>query len=193
MPKVHNNYNDTIQYTSYKNESELPRNIKIFIKELRRNLGDNLKLDDYVVSKSLLSPEHEDYDEEENNDDLDLEYNVDAESYAKGKTIDSRNDIHRRFVHLADALGIENWGVFVKIINKKEFAEKFLKELKKYMKSTSVGKSIHSIRFDVKNTYDLELVFVLKREFWRNYGEVREVAKEYLESLGYKNIQVHIP
>lgn len=194
MPKVHNNYNNTAQITRYDVESELPRNIKIFIKELRSKLGDNLKLDEYTVSKSLLSPEHQNYDPDDNNDDLDLDYFVDAEAYAKGETpYGNRRDINNEFDYLADGLGIKVWTTYTRIVNKKEFAEKFLKDLKKYMKSTGIGDSIHAIKFNVNNTHDLELVFVLKRDFWSRYSNVRDAAKYYLNSLGYKNVSVHIP
>ena len=194
MPKVHNNYNNTAQITRYDVESELPRNIKIFIKELRSKLGDNLKLDEYTVSKSLLSPEHQNYDPDDNNDDLDLDYFVDAEAYAKGDTpYGNRRDINNEFDYLADGLGIKVWTTYTRIVNKKEFAEKFLKDLKKYMKSTGIGDSIHAIKFNVNNTHDLELVFVLKRDFWSRYSDVRAAAKYYLNSLGYTNVAVHIP
>ena len=194
MPKVHNNYNNTAQITRYDVESELPRNIKIFIKELRNKLGDNLKLDEYTVSKSLLSPEHQNYDPDDNNDDLDLDYFVDAEAYAKGETpYGNRRDIQNKFDYLADALGIKSWNTYTKIVNKKEFAEKFLKDLKKYMKSTGIGDYIHAIKFNVNNTHDLELVFVLKRGFWGRYSDVRKIAREYLDSIGYNNVSVHIP
>jgi hypothetical protein len=193
MPKVYNNYNETAQITMYNDESELPRNIKIFIKELRSKLGDNLKFDEYSVSKSLLNPGDKDYDPDDNNDDLDLNYFVDAEDYAKGEVPGKRLDINDKFDYLADALGIKSWTAFTKIVNKKEFADKFLKELKKFMKSTDVGDYIHAIKFNVNNTHDLELVFVLKRDFWSRYSQVRHAARYYLDSLGYKNVSVHVP
>jgi len=193
MPKVYNNHNETVQYTRYNDESELPRNIKIFIKELRKELGDNLKFDEYVISKSLLSPGDKDYDPDDNNDDLDLNYFVDAEAYAKGEVLGNRRDINDKYSHLAEALGIKSFTVFTKIVNKKEFGEKFLKDLKKYMKSTNVGNYIHAIKFNVNNTHDLEIAFVLKRDFWNRYSDVRAAAKYYLNSLGYKNVSVHIP
>lgn len=194
MPKVHNNYNNTAQITRYDVESELPRNIKIFIKELRSKLGDNLKLDEYTVSKSLLSPEHQNYDPDDNNDDLDLDYFVDAEAYAKGETpYGNRRDINNEFDYLADGLGIKVWTTYTRIVNKKEFAEKFLKDLKKYMKSTGIGDSIHAIKFNVNNTHDLELVFVLKKDFWGRYSDVRKIAREYLDSLGYNKVSIHVP
>lgn len=194
MPKVYNNYNETAQITRYDVESELPRNIKIFIKELRSKLGDNLKFDEYTVSKSLLSPGNKDYGPDDNNDDLDLNYFVDAEAYAKGEVpYGSRRDINNEFDYLADALGIKVWTAYTKIVNKKEFADKFLKDLKKYMKSTEYGDYIHAIKFNVNNTHDLEVVFVLKRDFWGRYSYVSSAAKEYLKSLGYVNVTVHVP
>jgi len=193
MPTVYNNYDETVQYTRYNDESELPRNIKIFLKELRKELGDNLKFDEYVVSKSLLSPDNKDYDPDDNNDDLDLNYFVDAEAYAKGEVPGKRRDINDKFDYLADALGIKSWTAFTKIVNKKEFADKFLKELKKFMKSTDVGDYIHAIKFNVNNTHDLELVFVLKRDFWSRYSNVRDAARYYLDSLGYNKVTIHVP
>jgi len=193
MPKVYNNYNETAQITMYNDESELPRNIKIFIKELRSKLGDNLKFDEYTVSKSLLNPGDKDYDPDDNNDDLDLNYFVDAEDYAKGEVPGNRRDINDKFDYLADALGIKSWTAFTKIVNKKEFADKFLKELKKFMKSTDVGDYIHAIKFNVNNTHDLELVFVLKRDFWSRYSNVRDAARYYLDSLGYNKVTIHVP
>jgi len=193
MPKVYNNYNETAQITMYNDESELPRNIKIFLKELRSKLGDNLKFDEYSVSKSLLNPGDKDYDPDDNNDDLDLNYFVDAEAYAKGEVSGNRHYINNKFDYLADALGIESWTAFTKIVNKKEFGEKFLKDLKKFMKSTDVGDYIHAIKFNVNNTHDLELVFVLKRDFWSRYGQVKHAARYYLDSLGYKNVSIHVP
>jgi len=193
MPTVYNNYDETVQYTRYNDESELPRNIKIFLKELRKELGDNLKFDEYVVSKSLLSPDDENYDPDDNNDDLVLNYFVDAEAYAKGEVPGNRRDINDKYSHLADALGIESWTTLTKIVNKKEFGEKFLKDLKKFMKSTDVGDYIHAIKFNVNNTHDLELVFVLKRDFWSRYSNVRDAARYYLDSLGYNKVTIHVP
>ena len=193
MPKVYNNYNDTVQITRYNDESELPRNIKIFIKELRNKLGDNLKFDEYSVSKSLLSAGDKDYDPDDNNDDLDLNYFVDAEAYAKGEVpYGSRRDINNEFDYLADGLGIKVWTTYTKIVNKKEFADKFLKDLKKYMKSTEYGDYIHAIKFNVNNTHDLEVVFVLKRGFWI-VSYVRDAARDYLDSLGYNKVSIHVP
>jgi hypothetical protein len=194
MPKVYNNYNETAQITKYDVESELPRNIKIFIKELRSKLGDNLKFDEYSVSKSLLSAGDKDYDPDDNNDDLDLNYFVDAEAYAKGEVpYGSRRDINNEFDYLADGLGIKVWTTYTKIVNKKEFADKFLKDLKKYMKSTEYGDYIHAIKFNVNNTHDLEVVFVLKRDFWSRYSYVRDAARDYLNSLGYNKVTIHVP
>jgi hypothetical protein len=194
MPKVFNNYNNTAQITRYNDESELPRNIKIFLKELRKELGDNVKFVEYVVSKSLLSPDDENYDPDDNNDDLDLDYFVDAEAYAKGEVpYGKRRDINNKFDYLADGLGIKVWTTYTKIVNKKEFADKFLKDLKKFMKSTDVGDYIHAIKFNVNNTHDLELVFVLKRDFWNRYSYVRDAARDYLNSLGYNKVSIHVP
>ena len=188
MPKVYNNYNDTIQYTKYE-ENELPRNVKLFLRELRNGLvGGNLKFDEYLVYKSLLDVNDEEY--EEDYDDLDLMYEMDAEEYAKGKIeFDSRYQIQSKFSHIADALGIDTWTIFPKVINKKEFAEKFLKDLKKYMKSTDVGENIHAIRFNANNSQDLEISIIFKRGF-SQYTKTRNVAVEYLKSVGYENVRV---
>jgi hypothetical protein len=65
--------------------------------------------------------------------------------------------------------------------------------VKKFMKSTDVGDYIHAIKFNVNNTHDLELVFVLKRDFWSRYSNVRDAARYYLDSLGYNKVTIHVP
>ena len=99
------------------------------------------------------------------------------------------------FDDIADSIGINKFHIFTTYINKKEFAEKFLKGLKKYMKSSGEGESVHSIRFDLTTKYEMEIKIILKKDVnsWRVGWEVKNLAKDYLDSLGYKNVRVYIP
>ena len=188
MPNIFHTHNGTVEYIIYQNESELPRNVKIFIRELRKDFpNDEIKLYRYDVRKDLDDGKI-DFDE------VTLTMDMDAERYAKGE-YSYIKDTDNKFDGLADVLGIKRWYISTPYINKKEFAEKFLKDLKKYMKSTGDGGSIHSIKFDLTSKFEMEVKIILKKEInsHRVEYEIKNLAKNYLNSLGYKNIRVYIP
>ena len=157
------------------------------MRELRKEFpNDELKLYQYGEKKNLEDGKIE--------NDLTLTMNMDAERYAKGEQSYIK-DYDNKFDRLSDALGIDRWYIFTPYINKEEFAEKFLKDLKKYMKSTGDGDSIHSIRFDLTSKYEMEIKIILKKDWVSRRSEytIKNLAKDYLASQGYKNIRVYIP
>jgi hypothetical protein len=190
MPNIFYTSNNTVERRIYQDESELPRNVKIFMRELRKEFpNDELKLDRYD-EKIILDDDPDDTNWYE----LDLTMDMDAERYAKGE-YSYIKEADTKFDRLADALGINSWYISTPYINKKEFAEKFLKDLKKYMKSTGEGESIHSIRFDLTTKYEMEIKIILKKDIHSQRVEfsIKNLAKNYLASKGYKNVRVYIP
>ena len=192
MPHIFYTYNNTVENKVYRDESELPRNVKVFIKEIRREFpNDELKLDKYlekiVLDDDPASPIGNWYE-------LDLSMTIDAERYAKGD-YSSIKEADTKFDDIADSLGIDRFHIFTTYINKKEFGEKFLKDLKIYMKSTGEGESIHSIRFDLTTKYEMEIKIILKKDIHSQWVEhsIKNLAKDYLASKGYKNVRVYIP
>lgn len=192
MPHVFYTFNNTVENKVYSDESELPRNVKIFIKEIRREFpNDELKLDKYlekiVLDDDPVSPIGNWYE-------LDLIMDMDAERYAKGEYRHIK-EADTKFDDIADSLGIDRFHIFTPYINKKEFAEKFLKGLKKYMKSSGEGESIHSIRFDLTTKYEMEIKIILKKDIHSQRVEysIKSLVKDYLADLGYKNVRVYIP
>jgi hypothetical protein len=192
MPHIFYTFNNTVENKVYRDESELPRNVKVFMKEIRREFPDDeLKLDKYlekiVLDDDPSSPIGNWYE-------LDLRMDIDAERYAKGDYSHIK-EADTKFDDIADSLGIDRFHIFTTYINKKEFGEKFLKDLKKYMKSTGEGESIHSIRFDLTTKYEMEIKIILKKEDWGRRVEfsIKNLAKDYLASKGYKNVRVYIP
>ena len=160
------------------------------MRELRKEFpNDELKLDRYD-EKIILDDDPDDTNWYE----LDLTMDMDAERYAKGE-YSYIKEADTKFDRLADALGINSWYISTPYINKKEFAEKFLKDLKKYMKSTGEGESIHSIRFDLTTKYEMEIKIILKKDIHSQRVEfsIKNLAKNYLASKGYKNVRVYIP
>jgi len=187
MPNIFHTHNGTVEHRIYQNESELPRNAKIFMRELRKDLpNDEIKLYRYDEIKNL--------EDGKTQNELTLTMDMDAERYAKDE-YSYIKDADNKFDRLADALGIDRWYISTPYINKKEFAEKFLKDLKKYMKSTGDGDSIHSIRFDLTSKYEMEIKIILKKDWVSQRSEytIKNLAKDYLKSQGYKNIRVYIP
>lgn len=187
MPKIFYTHNNTLEHSIYKDEAELPRNVKIFIKEIRRDFpNDELKLYTYNEFKNLETNEIR--------NELDLEMDMDAERYAKGEYHQIK-EADTKFDDIADSIGINRFHIFTPFINKKEFAEKFLKGLKKYMKSSGEGERVHSIRFDLTTKYEMEVKIILKKDIHSQRVEysIKSLAKNYLDSLGYKNVRVYIP
>jgi hypothetical protein len=192
MPHIFYTFNNTVENKVYRDESELPRNVKVFIKEIRREFpNDELKLDRYlekiVLDDDPASPIGNWYE-------LDLSMAIDAERYAKGDYSHIK-EADTKFDDIADSLGIDRFHIFTTYINKKEFGEKFLKDLKIYMKSTGEGESIHSIRFDLTTKYEMEIKIILKKDIHSQRVEfsIKNLAKNYLASKGYKNVRVYIP
>ena len=187
MPNIFYTHNNTLEHSIYKDEAELPRNVKIFIKEIRRDFpNDELKFYTYNEFKNLETNEIR--------NELDLEMDIDAERYAKGEYHHIK-EADTKFDDIADSIGINIFHIVTTYINKKEFAEKFLKGLKKYMKSSGEGESVHSIRFDLTTKYEMEVKIILKKDVNSHRVEysVKSLAKNYLDSLGYKNVRVYIP
>lgn len=103
MPKIFYTHNNTIEHSIYKDESELPRNVKIFIKEIRRDFpNDELKLYTYNEFKNLETNEFR--------NDLDLSMDIDAERYAKGEYHHIK-EVDTKFDGIANSIGINRFHI----------------------------------------------------------------------------------
>jgi len=186
MPKVGTSYGGQVIYTDYENLDESPNNVKLFIRQLSRlGLSDGLEFYNYRVK--------EDTEENTKETDLDLIFSMDSEKFAKDE-YPNLDDVERRADSYALTLGIDSYYISKKFVNKKEFAEKFLKDLKKHLKTLDVGGLIHQIRFDVLNQREMEIKVIKKNIWLSGYSdrEIRDEIKDYLLSMGYPKIKVYI-
>lgn len=184
MPKI--TTSQYSEYSKYENESEVPLNVRMFIREIRKRLSNDLVFDQYLETKDLETGEVV--------SDLDFEIIVDTEKWVKNE-YPNLKDYEKKYSALCSALGIDSMSIHIQFGNKEQFAEKFLKDFKKYLKSTELGGSIHSIRFDLLSKYEVEIKIILKRgwPFQRDEYEIKKIARDYLNSLGYSNIRIYIP
>jgi hypothetical protein len=172
-------------------ENELPRNATKFIKEIDKS-GFTI----FEVNYEMFIPDGTDVENNEEHNELDISIYIDAEYAAKNYR--SNTSIGRlldgKYESLGQALGIDRVWFFTKYKDKDIFANKFLKRLKLDLKKTDLKDVIHSIRFDVKDMRNLELIIVKKRDNWRfSDRTIKEKVENYLESIGYPNIKIHIP
>jgi len=172
---------------------ELPKNVLLYLKELE-NDGYNIVFTDY----------YESLDKETNEKDSTLyfELNVDAEDKARSNKY-SLNAINQEYHTIQKILNIGDVILRMNITNKENFAKKILTGLKKHLKESYVGKEIHQIRFDTKKNYLLEIKIIRKQDTAYIYRlnrekeyiydrDIKKVAKDYLDNLGYTNLYVKI-
>jgi len=193
MPKIYRYPSGGSKITYGKDE--LPRNAMRFMKEIESN--------DYTfgnITYEVLSGRTVYDDVNETESELNIDVYIDAEHASK--TFPNYRNIGRaldeKYGTLGLALGIDRVWFYAKYVNKEEFANKFLKKLKAHLKTTEPGKYIHSIRFDVTNLRELELIIIKKRSSWgAGYASsdraIKEEVNTYLNAIGYPNIGIHIP
>jgi hypothetical protein len=184
MPK---SYRDSTGInTRYENVSEFPVNVKRFVREL-----SSLGLDNIIeIIYNEFIP-HEGIDEEAFND-LDIGIEIDAEDAAKNKPANFKEKLTNDAKNLAQYFGIDSVYIYVSYTNKEEFAKKFLKQLKAYLKTTVFGPKIHSIGFNDKGSSVPEIRITKKRDSWSvSNTRLKEVALEYLQTLGYPNVKIY--
>lgn len=190
MPTTHT-YSRSVD-THYEFD-ELPKNVLLYLKELKDD-GYNITFTDY----------YESVDKEDNEKDsgLYLELNVDAEDKARSDKY-STNGIKQEYHTIQKILNIGDVIMRMNITNKENFAKKILTGLKKHLKESYVGKAIHQIRFDTKKDYLLEIKIIRKQTTLYGYRrfsddehvydrDIKKVARDYLDNLGYTNLNVEI-
>lgn len=171
-------------------KNELPRNVQILVREFE---DANLQIRDVTYEIIKPSPEEED---QEVIDDLTIYLNVNAEFAAMNFEVGNRGGryFENQYESMAKVLGIDNLYVFTEYTDKEKFADKFLKKLKNYIKTTDFAKHIHSVRFDLKDIRHLGLTIVKKKDSWSaSDREIKDKVKEYLATLGFPNIHIYIP
>jgi hypothetical protein len=175
--------------TTYYGMTELPGHVKKFIKELG-NLDIN-NIDDITYEEFIPYPEFTDEDDMPIND-VSIYINVDTEDAVKNKTYGFENILQNKADNIAKYFSIEDVYIFVHYINKEEFAKKFLKQLKLYLKTTKHGPSIHSVKYNSKEKRAPEITITKKREAWgtRN-SDITDAIKKYLTQVGYPNIKIN--
>jgi hypothetical protein len=190
MPKIYNTNSDIRKEYS---ENELPINIVLFIKELKNNYDfDNLSFDEYVVYIDKATGEV--------SNELTLNIEIDAEKYAKDKRL-KKSKIDDEMSITREIFDINYLYLRTTITNKSQFAEKFLKDLKKELKNTELGKGIHQIRFNQSSTssYDFYIDVIKKKDYWSPTGaryvkswDIEKFIDEYLEQKGYTNLKSRV-
>lgn len=172
--------------------NELPNNVKKFVKELS-SIGIN-DIDDITYKEFVPYPEFTDEDDMPVND-VSIFINIDAEDAVKNKPNRFEGILQDKAENIGKYFSIEDVYVFVKYINKEEFAKKFLKKLKEYLKTTQVSHAIHSIGYNVKERGYPEIKVTKKRYFSPHVYEsdIKEVIEGCLKTLGYSNIKIYFP
>lgn len=168
--------------------NELPNNVKKFVKELS-SIGIN-DIDDITYKEFVPYPEFTDEDDMPVND-VSIYINVDAEEAVKNKPTGFERILQNKADDFAKYFSIEDVYIFVRYINKEEFAKKFLKELKAYLKTTKHAPVIHSIGYNLKDKRIPEITITKKRDSWgtRNH-DIEVTIKKYLIQVGYPNIKI---
>jgi hypothetical protein len=189
MPKTHQ-LSDSMYI--YYNSNELPRNVLVYINELK-NSGYNVEFKEYTEELDETTGEKFNW--------LELYILIDAEERAKNNNY-SGIRIERNFDTLSQILNLNSVNLKVIFTNKEAFAKKVLIGLKKHLKESYVGDFIHQIRFDTKNNNTMEIKIIRKSFYsWhtqthmgnRIYDrDIVNVAREYLDNLGYKSLNVYI-
>jgi len=194
MPKTYQ-YSNGVSKTIYE-KHELPRNAIRFMREIESNDYTFAEITYEVLSGKTVN----DNDTNETETELNIDVYIDAEHASK--TFPNYRNIGRaldeKYAALGLALGIDRVWFYARYVNKEEFANKFLKKLKAHLKTTQSGPYIHSIRFDVTNLRELELIIIKKRSSWgAGYSSsdraIKEEVNTYLNTIGYPNIGIHIP
>jgi len=171
----------------YKDINEFPTNAKKFVNQLSSLGIDNITDIEYNV----FTP-NEDNNEDEAYNEIDIDISVDAEDAAKNKPLGFKSGLENKARNLGQYFGIDYFHIYVRFNNKEEFAKKFLKQLKAYLKTTEYGPKIHSIGFDIRGTSTPEIKITKKANSWDvSHNRLKETIENYLQSIGYPNIRIY--
>jgi hypothetical protein len=94
-----------------------------------------------------------------------------------------------------DLFGVGYTSISVSYKNKQQLGDKFLPELKKRLKSSEFGGSIHSVRFDInRNNDDPEIYVVLRRgnQSIDDYPSIHNFLTEFIKEKEYPNMSIRI-
>lgn len=184
MPKESLRSSGTMKVIVY-GENELPQNVKSFLRYVKSEDMD-IKVYDYE--------EIEELDTGEKYNELNFNLSLDTEKFVKNEYPDIE-EFKNSFDSLAKIFSIDRVYFYTEYKNKLEFAKKFLKDFKSYMKSSDSGDMIHSVSFEVANKRELSIRIIRKKDNRYNMSNttIKQLAKEYLKSKGYHHIHVYIP
>ena len=167
-------------------ENEIPYYVKRFMNELKGKGYDDVEFSSFSIYNYF------DEDEPLPIHDLDVYINVDAEKYAKNE----HPELMRQSMlkDLAKYFSIDHFYIFLRFKNKEQFANKFLKDFKKYIKTTEFSKFVHSVRFHLDDDRKLRITIITKKNIFERapVSEMNSNFMEYLNSLGYSNIKIDI-
>ena len=193
MPKEFSLYGGRMKKINFKDENEIPLNVKSFIREIKsRDLGYKFEFSNYDITTETESSSGDVTVDHE----LCLQTKLDAEKYVKNE-YSNLEEIKDSFNRLSPVFGIDSVYVHSLFVGKEEFAKKFLKNFKSYMKSTPYGGAIHAIKFELSNQYEMTITIIKKSyispQNWVRDSTLKDLAKEYLKSQGYSHIHIYIP
>jgi len=187
MPTVHKSH---ASITTTYGMNELPANVRRFIKELE-NIGVT-GIKDVIYNDTVPNLDSQPEDRDEPYIDVDIDVEMDSEEAAK-KPRNFDSQLKSSANQLGNYFGIDSVYIYFKHTNKEEFAKKFLKQLKAYLKTTEVGNKIHSIGFNMKSSSGSELRITKKVNSWSlSSSGIRDIIDNYLISKGYPNVKIYI-
>lgn len=160
----------------YKTYEELPKRVQYFV--------DTIKEHGYTDIRSFESP-----CKFFGKKSFGCNVWIDAEEMVQGK-IPYRYQVEKSITKgsIKDLFGIEYLSISVFYKNKQQLGKKFLPELKKRLKESKAGNSVHSVRFDINSRYDEPLVFVVLRRGGYHidtWNLIKNILEEFKIEKGY--------
>jgi hypothetical protein len=178
----------TLKFRDYSrtdyDENEIPHYVERFLNELKSKGYDDITLSDFSIYHYS--------DEPFPNHSLDINITADAERYAKNEHPElMRRDILK---DLARYFSIDELYIHLRFKNKEEFANKFLKDFKKHIKTTEFSKFVHSVRFNLEDNSKMRITIITRKNIIDRVpvSEMHRNFMEYLNLQGYSNLKVDI-
>ena len=167
-------------------ENEIPYYVKRFMNELRGKGYDEVAFSNFSIynyfDEDIPLPSH----------DLDVYVYADAEKYARNE----HPELMRKSMleDLAKYFSIDQFYIFLRFRNKEQFANKFLKDFKKYIKTTEFSKFVHSVRFHLDDNSKMRITIITRKNIIDRVpvSEMHTNFMEYLNSQGYSNLKIDI-
>ena len=171
-------------------------------KEVSKKAGYYL---DFLNKGSKKGYEFEYFSEEikDGKDEICLTLNIDCESYVFGELhmeeiLEELND-EESYV----SFGFDTQSVFIKIVNKEEFFNKYIIQLKEYIKKSIYGNSIQAINFYRKKgseIYPPEVSISIKsdikmmsHEWFDSCIQITSLLKKYSREKGFNQLEYITP